>query len=34
MNHDVRLSIVMIHQATIPHGLSTMKGYRACVEIN
>ena len=27
MNHDTRLSIVMIYQATILHGLSTLKGY-------
>ena len=27
MNHDARLSIVMIHQATILHGLSTLRGY-------
>ena len=26
-NHDARLSIVMIHQATILHGLSTLRGY-------
>ena len=27
MNHDARLSIVMIHQASILHGLSTLRGY-------
>ena len=27
VNHDARLSIVMIYQATILHGLSTLKGY-------
>ena len=27
MNHDARLSIVMIHQATRLHGLSTLRGY-------
>ena len=27
VNHDARLSIVMIHQATILHGLSTLRGY-------
>ena len=27
VNHDVRLSIIMIHQATILHGLSTLRGY-------
>ena len=26
-NHDIRLSIVMIHQATILHERSTLKGY-------
>ena len=25
VNHDVRLSIVMIHQATLLHGLSTLR---------
>ena len=27
VNHNTRLSIVMILQATILHGLSTLKGY-------
>ena len=27
INHNVRLSIVMIHQATILHGLLTLSGY-------
>ena len=27
VNHDARLSIVMIHQVTILHGLSTLRGY-------
>ena len=27
MNHGARLSIVMIHQVTIQHGLSTLRGY-------
>ena len=27
VNHDVRLSIVMIHQASILHGLSTLRVY-------
>ena len=27
VNHDIRLSIVMIHQATILHGLSTLRRY-------
>ena len=27
MNHDIRLSIVMIHQTTILHGLSTLRRY-------
>ena len=26
-NHGTRLSIVMIHQATILHELSTLRGY-------
>ena len=27
MNHDARLSIFMIHQVTILHGLSTLREY-------
>ena len=27
MNHKTNLSIVMIHQGTILHGLSTLRGY-------
>ena len=27
MNYDVRGSIVMIHQVSILHGLSTLRGY-------
>ena len=27
MNHDARLSIIMIHQDTILYGLSTLRGY-------
>ena len=27
INHAARLSIVMIHQVTILHGLSTLRGY-------
>ena len=27
VNHDIRLSIVMIYQFIILHGLSTLKGY-------
>ena len=27
VNHDARLLIVMIHQATIQHGFSTLRGY-------
>ena len=34
VNHDVRLSIVMIHQSTILHELSTLRGYRVCAKIN
>ena len=34
MNHDTRLSIVMIHQATILHGLSTLREYWAYAKIN
>ena len=29
VNHDVRLSNVMIHQAIMLHGLSTLRGYWA-----
>ena len=32
MNDDVRLLVVMIHQAI--HKLSTLRGYWACVKIN
>ena len=34
MNHDVRLSIFMIHQATILHEFSTLRGYLAYIKIN
>ena len=34
VNHDTRLSIVMIHQATILHGLSSLRGYWAYAKIN
>ena len=34
VNHDVRLSIVMIHSAIILHGLSTLREYWAYAEIN
>ena len=34
VNHDVRLSIVMIHQAIILHGLSTLKWYWVCIKIH
>ena len=34
MNHDVRLLIVMIHQATLLRGLSTLRGYQTCVKVN
>ena len=34
VNHDIRLSIVMIHQATILHGLSTLRRYWTCVIVN
>ena len=34
VNHDARLSIVIIHQVTILHGLSTFRGYRVCAKIN
>ena len=27
MNHDARLSIIMIHQITIPYRLSILRGY-------
>ena len=30
---EVRLSIAMIHQATILHGLSTLREYWVCIEI-
>ena len=33
MNYVVRLSIVMIHQATILHELSILKGCKTCVKI-
>ena len=34
VNHDMRLLIVMIHQVTILHGLSTLREYLICVKIN
>ena len=34
VTHDVRLSIVVIHQCTTLHGLLTLKGYLACAKIN
>ena len=34
VDHDARLSIVMIHQATILHGLLTLRGYWAHAKIN
>ena len=34
VNHDARLSIVMIHQVTILHGLLTLRGYKAYAKIN
>ena len=34
VNHDVRLSVVMIHQTTILHGLSTLRESWACAKIN
>ena len=27
INYEVRLSVVMIHQATMLHGLTTLRGY-------
>ena len=34
VNHDIRLSIVMIHQDFILHGVSTLRGYCICVKLN
>ena len=34
MNHEARLSIVMIHQTTILHELSTLRGYWVYAKIN
>ena len=34
VNHDVKLSSVMIHQGTILHELSILRGYWAYAEIN
>ena len=34
VNHDIRLSIVMIHQDSILHGVSTLRGYCICVKLN
>ena len=34
MNHNVRLSIIVIRQMTILHGLSTLKGYWVYAKIN
>lgn len=33
MNHDIRYRVVVIHQANILYGLSTLRGYRAYVEV-
>ena len=33
-NHNTKLSIVMIDQATILHGLSTLKRYWVCAKVN
>ena len=34
VNHDTRLSIVMIHQATMQHGLLTLRKYWGNAKIN
>ena len=33
VNHDIIYQIVIIHQVTILHGLSTLREYWVCVEI-